>query len=102
MQRCYIKDEVIFTPMPLPEIHYSHAFGMGFWIAEDGTFMSCPAFEYGAFDVENAIAVEDWDDFSVYSIHHMQILAQLMRMCTLKRDYVRIGYYAERFRGAIA
>ena len=64
--------------------------------------MSCPAFEYGAFDVENAVPVEDWDDFSVYSQDHMRILAQLVRMCTLKRDYVRIGYYAERFRGAIA
>ena len=57
---------------------------------------------YIVIDVENAVAVEEWDDFSQYSIHHMQILAQLMRMCTLKRDYVRIGYYAERFRGAIA
>ena len=88
--------------MPKPEIVMSSAFGMGFWIDEDGTFMSCPAFEYGAFDVDNAIAVEDWDYFSVYSLEHMRILAQLMRMCTLKRDYVRIGYYAERFRGAIA
>ena len=88
--------------MPKPDIVRSCAFGRGFVIDEDGTFMSCPAFEYGAFDVENAIAVEEWDDFSQYSIHHMQILAQLMRMCTLKRDYVRIGYYAERFRGAIA
>ena len=64
--------------------------------------MSCPAFEYGACDVDNAVPVEDWDDFSVYSQDHMRILAQLVRMCTLKRDYVRIGYYAERFRGAIA
>ena len=52
--------------MPTPEIVMSSAFGMGFWIDEDGTFMSCPAFEYGAFDVENAVPVEDWDDFSVY------------------------------------
>ena len=29
--------------MPKPEIHYSHSFGMGFWIAEDGLLMSCPA-----------------------------------------------------------
>ena len=56
-------------------------------------------FEYGAFDVENAFPVEDWDDFSVYSQDHMRILAQLVRMCTLKRDYVNIGYYAERFSG---
>ena len=85
--------------MPKPEIVMSSAFGMGFWIEDDGTFMSCPAFEFGAFDVENAVPVEEWNDFSVYSTDHMQILAQLMRMCTLKRDYVRIGYYAEKFAG---
>ena len=97
MQRCYIKDEVIFTPMPLPEIHYSHAFGMGFWIAEDGTLMSCPAV-HDTMDVDNAIAVDEWDDPSVYSPEHMIVLAQIVQICTLKRDYVNIGYYAERFR----
>ena len=98
MQRMeYSKDEVIFTPMPLPEIHYSEAFGMGFWIAEDGTLMSCPAVG-SAMDVDNAIAVDEWDDFSVYTTDHMQILAQIVQICTLKRDYVNIGYYAERFR----
>ena len=96
MQRCYIKDEVIFTPMPLPEIHYSHAFGMGFWIAEDGTLMSCPAV-HDTMDVDNAIAVDEWDDPSVYSPEHMIVLAQIVQICTLKRDYVNIGYYAERF-----
>ena len=84
--------------MPKPEIHLSHAFGMGFWIAEDGTLMSCPAFENGSFDVDNAIAVDEWDDFSVYTTDHMQVLAQIVQICTLKRDYVNIGYYAERFR----
>ena len=87
--------------MPKPEIHFSHSFGMGFWIAEDGTFMSCPAFENGSFDVENAIAVDEWDDPSVYSPAHMQVLAQIVQVCTLKRDYVNIGYYAERFGGAV-
>ena len=97
VERCYIKVDVIGDPMPLPEIHYSHAFGMGFWIAEDGTFMSCPAV-YDTFDVDNAIAVDEWDDYTVYSHHHMQLLAQIVGICTLKRDYVNIGYYAERFR----
>ena len=83
--------------MPKPEIHYSVAFGMGFWIAEDGTFMSCPAFENGSFDIDNQVAVDEWDDFTVYSYNHMQILAQIVGICTLKRDYVNIGYYAERF-----
>ena len=83
--------------MPKPEIHLSHAFGMGFWIAEDGTLMSCPAFENGSFDIENAIAVQDWDDFTVYNHHHFELLTQIVQICTMKRDYVRIGYYAERF-----
>ena len=94
----YIKGvKVIFSKMPKPEIVMSSAFGMGFWIDEEGVFMSCPAFEFGAFDVDNAVPVEDWDDFSVYSQDHMRILAQLVRMWTLQRDYVNIGYYAEKF-----
>ena len=88
--------------MPKPEIHYSHAFGMGFYIADDGTLMSMPAVtdENGrmTMDIDNEIAVEEWDDFSVYSHNYMAILVQIVRICTLKRDYVRIGYYAERFR----
>ena len=97
MERCYIKVDVIGDPMPLPEIHYSHAFGMGFWIAEDGTLMSCPAVNH-TMDVDNAIAVDEWDDFTVYSHNHLAVLAQIVQICTLKRDYVNIGYYAERFR----
>jgi len=88
--------------MPKPEIHFSPAFGMGFWIAEDGTLMSCPAFENGSFDIENQGAVDELDDPSVYTPEHMLVLAQIVRICTLKRDYVNIGYYAERFGRAVA
>ena len=88
--------------MPKPEIHYSVAFGMGFYIAEDGTLMSMPAFENGSFDIENEIPVDEWDDFSVYNSNHMKLLASIVGICTLKRDYVRIGYYAERFRQPVA
>ena len=83
--------------MPKPEIHYSVVFGMGFYIAEDGTLMSMPAFENGSFDIENEIAVSEWDDPSVYTPDHLKVLAQIVQICTLKRDYVNIGYYAERF-----
>ena len=83
--------------MPKPEIHYSVVFGMGFYIAEDGTLMSMPAFENGSFDIENEIPVSEWDDTSVYTPDHLQVLAGIMQICTLKRDYVNIGYYAERF-----
>ena len=90
--------------MPTPEIHYSVAFGMGFWIAEDGKLMSCPAIdnENGTtMDVDNAIAVEDWNDFSVYNQYHFELLAQIVQNCTLKRDYVNISYYAEKFRPTV-
>ena len=83
--------------MPKPEIHYSVVFGMGFYIAEDGTLMSMPAFENGSFDIENEIAVSEWDDPSVYTPDHLKVLADIVQICTLKRDYVNIGYYAERF-----
>ena len=87
--------------MPTPEIHYSVAFGMGFWIAENGTLMSCPAMDDAdgrtTMDVDNAIAVDEWDDPSAYSPSHMIVLATIVQICTLKRDYVNIGYYAERF-----
>ena len=87
--------------MPKPEIHYSHSFGMGFWIAEDGLLMSCPAIEDAegrtTMDVENAISVSEWDDPSVYTPDHLLALADIAQICTLKRDYVNIGYYAERF-----
>tara|TARA_Y100001978_G_scaffold201153_1_gene218867 strand:+ start:615 stop:893 length:279 start_codon:yes stop_codon:yes gene_type:complete len=87
--------------MPKPEIHYSVAFGMGFWIDEDGTLMSCPAMDDAdgrtTMDVDNAIAVDEWDDPSVYTPDHLILLAHIVQSCTLKRDYVNIGYYAEKF-----
>ena len=83
--------------MPKPEIHYSVAFGMGFYIAKDGTLMSMPAFENGSFDIENEIPVKEWGNTDAYTTDHIQILAQIMQICTLKRDYVNIGYYSEKF-----
>ena len=52
-------------------------------------------------DIDNEIAVDEWDDPSVYSPAHMIVLAQIVQICTLKRDYVNIGYYADRF-GSVA
>ena len=89
--------------MPKPEIHYSVAFGMGFYISEDGTLMSMPAVTDAngltTMDIDNEIAVDEWDDPCAYSPSHMIVLAQIMQICTLKRDYVNIGYYAEKFGG---
>ena len=75
---------------------------MGFYISEDGTLMSMPAFENGSFDLENEIAVSDWENTDAYTTDHIQVLASIMQVCTLKRDYVNIGYYAERFGRAVA
>ena len=88
--------------MPKPEIHFSPVLGMGFYISEDGTLMSMPAFENGSFDIENEVAVSEWENTSVYTTDHLQVLAGIMQICTLKRDYVNIGYYAERFGRAVA
>ena len=87
--------------MPKPEIHFSPVFGMGFYIDADGTFMSVPVFEDSngrtTMDVENEIPVKEWGNTDAYTTDHIQVLAQIMEICTLKRDYVNIGYYAERF-----
>ena len=90
--------------MPKPEIHYSPAFGMGFYISADGTLMSMPAVTDAngrtTMGIDNEIAVDEWDDPSAYSPSHMIVLATIMQICTLKRDYVNIGYYAEKFGSA--
>ena len=69
--------------MPKPEIHYSVAFGMGFYIAEDGTLMSMPAVTDAngrtTMDIDNEVAVDEWDDPSVYSPSHMMVLHRLCR-----------------------
>ena len=75
---------------------------MGFYISEDGTLMSMPAFENGSFDIENEIPVSEWQNTDAYTTDHLQVLASIMQVCTLKRDYVNIGYYAERFGRAVA
>ena len=99
MGRCYIKDEVIFTSMPQPEIWYSPVFGMGFWIAEDGLLMSVPAFcTAGDYDMENAMPVSDWENWEeINTAENLSCLADIVQICTLKRDYVNIGYYSSRF-----
>ena len=82
MDRLYLVGNVIFSYMPKPDIVMSSAFGMGFWIDEDGTFMSCPAFEFGSFVVENAVPVDEWDDFSVYSL---DLCRYLLNLCVCVR-----------------
>ena len=79
----------------------SETLGMHFWIDEDAVFMSAPSYATGGgCDMDNAVAVEDWlnfDELSAYELSHL--FGYVLKMCTLKRDYVRIGYYSKLFGG---
>jgi len=45
----------------MPEIYQSVVFGMGFWIDNQGLFMSAPSYATGGgCDMDNAIPVYDW------------------------------------------
>ena len=94
-----LRMKLFFTSMPKPEIWYSPVFGMGFWIAEDGLLMSVPAFcTAGDYDMENAIPVSDWENWEeINTAENLSCLADIVQICTLKRDYVNIGYYSSRF-----
>ena len=79
----------------------SETLGMHFWIDEDAVFMSAPSYATGGgCDMDNAIAVEDWENFDELSAHELShLFGFVFKMCVLKRDYVRIGYYAKVFGG---
>ena len=47
----------------MPEIYQSVVFGMGFWIDNQGLFMSAPSYATGGgCDMDNAIPVYDWEN----------------------------------------
>ena len=75
-------------------------FGMGFWIDDQGLFLSAPEFKDGSLDIDNAIPVSDWENFSELTEHHMSHLFHVVQMCTLKRDTQQIEYYAGVFGNA--
>ena len=79
----------------------SERLGMHFWIDEDAVFMSAPSYATGGgCDMDNAIAVEDWESFSELTPDDLShLFGFVFKMCVLKRDYVRIGYYAKVFGG---
>ena len=79
----------------------SETLGMHFWIDEDAVFMSAPSYATGGgCDMDNAIAVEDWESFSELTPDDLShLFGFVFKMCVLKRDYVRIGYYAKVFGG---
>ena len=45
-------------------VYSSVVFGMGFWIDDQGLFISAPEFKDGSLDIDNAIPVYDWENFS--------------------------------------
>ena len=79
----------------------SETLGMHFWIDEDAVFMSAPSYATGGgCDMDNAIAVEDWESFSELTPDDLShLFGFVFKMCVLKRDYVRIGYYSKVFGG---
>ena len=81
-------------------VYSSVVFGMGFWIDDQGLFLSAPEFKDGSLDVDNAIPVyywENWDELTAQLHSHLMHVNQ---MCILKRDSQNIDYYAGVFGNA--
>ena len=78
-------------------VYSSVLFGMGFWIDDQGLFISAPQFRDGSLDIDNAIPVYDWENFSELTPHHLCLLLHVVYMCILKRVSVQIEYYSEVF-----
>ena len=79
----------------------SERLGMHFWIDEDAVFMSAPSYATGGgCDMDNAIAVEDWESFTELTPDDLShLFGYVFKMCILHRDYVRVGYYSKLFGG---
>ena len=76
-------------------VYSSVVFGMGFWIDDQGLFMSAPSYATGGgCDMDNAIPVYDWESFDELTPHHLSHLMHVNQMCILKRDSQNIDYYA--------
>ena len=81
-------------------VYSSVVFGMGFWIDDQGLFISAPEFKDGSLDVDNAIPVYDWENWDELTAHHHSHLMHVNQMCILKRDSQQIDYYAGVFGNA--
>ena len=76
-------------------VYSSVVFGMGFWIDDQGLFMSAPSYATGGgCDMDNAIPVYDWESFNELTPHHLSHLMHVNQMCILKRDSQQLDYYA--------
>ena len=78
-------------------VYSSVVFGMGFWIDDQGLFISAPEFKDGSLDIDNAVPVCDWENWGELTEHHHSHLAHIVQMCTLKRDSQQLDHYAEVF-----
>ena len=67
---------------------------MGFWIDDQGLFISAPEFKDGSLDIDNAIPVYDWENFENLTASSSHTLMHVVQMCTLKRDSQQLDYYA--------
>ena len=82
----------------MPEIYQSVVFGMGFWIDNQGLFMSAPSYATGGGgDMDNAIPVYDWENWDELSAYHHSALMHVNQKCILKRDTQQHHHYAEVF-----
>ena len=59
-------------------VYSSVLFGMGFWIDDQGLFISAPEFKDGSLDVDNAIPVCDWENFSELTDGQLEYLQELV------------------------
>ena len=75
-------------------VYSSIVFGMGFWIDDQGLFISAPEFQDGSLDIDNAVPVTDWENFDELTPHHFSHLMNVNQMCILKRDTQELDYYA--------
>ena len=82
-------------------VYSSVVFGMGFWIDQQGLFMSAPSYATGGgCDMDNAIPVEDWESFTELTPDdYSHLFGYVFKMCILHRDYVKVGYYSKVFGG---
>ena len=62
--------------------------------------MSAPTFKDNTVDMDNAVPVYDWENFSELTEHHISHLMHVVQMCTLKRDTTQLDYYAGVFANA--
>ena len=65
-------------------VYSSVVFGMGFWIDDQGLFISAPEFKDGSLDIDNAIPVYDWESFDELTPHHLSHLMHVNQMCILR------------------